>query len=96
MCRDETSLPSRPPIEVLQLFRRIDWMAEAGIVGDYNGSQACEVVMTLEHWEAMRSSMEAELQKNYEADQMTDDSSRTPWDDEDEVPSLTDDRDIQG
>ena len=32
----------------------IDWMAEDGIVGTYNGSQAREVVMTMEDWEESR------------------------------------------
>ncbi len=31
--------------------RMIDWMAEDGIVGTYNGSQAREVIMTMEQWE---------------------------------------------
>jgi len=34
--------------------RMIDWMAEDGIVGTYNGSQAREVVMTMEEWEESR------------------------------------------
>jgi S-DNA-T family DNA segregation ATPase FtsK/SpoIIIE len=34
--------------------RMIDWMAEDGIVGTYNGSQAREVVMSLEEWEDSR------------------------------------------
>lgn len=34
--------------------RMIDWMAEDGIVGSYNGSQAREVVMTMEQWEEQR------------------------------------------
>ena len=33
--------------------RLIDFMAEDGIVGEYNGSQAREVVITLAEWEAM-------------------------------------------
>src|SRR5262249_21570922 len=33
--------------------RLIDFMAEDGIVGEYNGSQAREVLITLEEWEAM-------------------------------------------
>ncbi|HEY4234962.1 MAG TPA: DNA translocase FtsK 4TM domain-containing protein [Lacipirellulaceae bacterium] len=33
--------------------RLIDFMAEDGIVGEYNGSQAREVLVTLEQWEAM-------------------------------------------
>jgi S-DNA-T family DNA segregation ATPase FtsK/SpoIIIE len=35
--------------------RMIDWMAEDGIVGAYNGSQAREVLMTLEEWEDARA-----------------------------------------
>lgn len=34
--------------------RMIDWMAEDGIVGGYNGSQAREVVMTMADWEEVR------------------------------------------
>ncbi len=33
--------------------RLIDYMAEDGIVGNYNGSQAREVLITLEQWEEM-------------------------------------------
>ena len=33
--------------------RLIDYMAEDGIVGDYNGSQAREVLFTLEQWAEM-------------------------------------------
>jgi S-DNA-T family DNA segregation ATPase FtsK/SpoIIIE len=36
--------------------RLIDFMAEDGIVGAYNGSQAREVLISLEQWEAMRAS----------------------------------------
>ena len=35
--------------------RLIDFMAEDGIVGQYNGSQARDVVVSLEDWEARRS-----------------------------------------
>lgn len=34
--------------------RLIDYMEEDGIVGPYNGSQAREILMTVEDWEAMR------------------------------------------
>jgi S-DNA-T family DNA segregation ATPase FtsK/SpoIIIE len=34
--------------------RLIDIMADCGLVGDYKGSQAREVMMTLEDWEAER------------------------------------------
>src|SRR5690606_21170369 len=33
--------------------RLVDFMAEDGIVGAYNGSQARDVLMTLEDWQAM-------------------------------------------
>jgi len=35
--------------------RLIDFMAEDGIVGQYNGSQAREVVISMSQWESMRS-----------------------------------------
>jgi S-DNA-T family DNA segregation ATPase FtsK/SpoIIIE len=34
--------------------RLIDQMAEDGLVGDYKGSQAREVLLTLEQWQAMK------------------------------------------
>lgn len=39
--------------------RLIDYMAEDGIVGEYNGSQAREVLYTVEQWEAVRNGEEA-------------------------------------
>ncbi len=35
--------------------RLIDFMAEDGIVGEYNGSQAREVAISIEEWEAMQT-----------------------------------------
>ncbi|HMP03944.1 MAG TPA: DNA translocase FtsK [Gemmatales bacterium] len=35
--------------------RLVDFMAEDGIVGQYNGSNAREVLLTLEDWEAMKA-----------------------------------------
>jgi len=40
--------------------RLIDYMAEDGIVGEYNGSQAREVAISIEDWEAMASANKAE------------------------------------
>ena len=40
--------------------RLIDFMAEDGIVGQYNGSQAREVLITLEQWAAMSGQADAE------------------------------------
>ncbi len=34
--------------------RLIDYMAEDGIVGDYNGSQARDVLLTMDKWQAMQ------------------------------------------
>jgi S-DNA-T family DNA segregation ATPase FtsK/SpoIIIE len=39
--------------------RLIDYMAEDGIVGPYNGSQAREVLMTLAQWEARKAQQSA-------------------------------------
>ena len=40
--------------------RMVDYMAEDGIVGDYNGSKSREVVMTLEQWRSLRAGVEEE------------------------------------
>ena len=40
--------------------RLIDYMAEDGVVGDYNGSQAREVLYTMEQWEALQAGRELE------------------------------------
>ena len=40
--------------------RLIDYMAEDGIVGDYNGSQAREVLYTMDQWEALQHEEEPE------------------------------------
>jgi S-DNA-T family DNA segregation ATPase FtsK/SpoIIIE len=40
--------------------RLIDFMAEDGIVGQYNGSQAREILLSLAEWEAMKSGGDAE------------------------------------
>ena len=39
--------------------RLIDYMAEDGIVGDYNGSQAREVIVTMDQWQEMQAMAEA-------------------------------------
>ena len=35
-------------------------MAQAGIVGDYKGTQSREATITLEEWEAMKSGQRAD------------------------------------
>jgi S-DNA-T family DNA segregation ATPase FtsK/SpoIIIE len=41
--------------------RLIDYMAEDGIVGEYNGSQAREVLYTWEQWQALKEGRDGEL-----------------------------------
>lgn len=74
--------------------RLIDQMALAGIVGEYKGSQAREVVLTLEQWDAVRSQMETEKNAGYEADQDEPVATAERWYDN-EVPDLIDDQDIR-
>ena len=40
--------------------RLVDYMAEDGIVGDYNGSQAREVLYKPEEWEQMKQGQQAQ------------------------------------
>ncbi|TWU60781.1 DNA translocase FtsK [Rubripirellula tenax] len=48
----------------------IDFMAEDGIVGDYNGSKAREVVMTMPQWQALQGlDVEEEPEEDVEADE---------------------------
>ncbi len=49
--------------------RLIDQMADAGIVGSYKGSQAREVHMTLDEWQALKAQVEQDFDDGYEADQ---------------------------
>jgi len=62
-------LQRRLTIGYSRASRLIDQMAAAGIVGDYKGSQAREVVMTLEEWDAMRAAAADDMTKGYQADQ---------------------------
>ncbi|HXY33108.1 MAG TPA: DNA translocase FtsK 4TM domain-containing protein [Planctomycetaceae bacterium] len=41
--------------------RLIDYMAEDGIVGEYNGSQAREVLYTWEQWQELKANQDGEL-----------------------------------
>jgi S-DNA-T family DNA segregation ATPase FtsK/SpoIIIE len=53
--------------------RMIELMAGAGILGEYKGSQAREVLMTLEEYEQLRQQMEADAEAGY-ADLADDDA----------------------
>ena len=43
-------------------------MAAAGILGEYKGSQAREVVMTLKEYERIRQRMQADAEAEYEGE----------------------------
>jgi S-DNA-T family DNA segregation ATPase FtsK/SpoIIIE len=49
-------------------------MSEAGIIGAYKGSQAREVQMTLEEWEALRAQVNRDKADGYAADEPDDPS----------------------
>lgn len=55
--------------------RIIEMMASAGILGEYKGSQAREVLMTLKEYEKLRERMEAEAEETVEDSGEDDDSS---------------------
>jgi S-DNA-T family DNA segregation ATPase FtsK/SpoIIIE len=62
-------LQRRLTIGYSRASRLIDQMADAGIVGAYKGSQAREVQMSLEEWEALAAQVAADREAGYEADQ---------------------------
>ena len=73
----------------------IDFMAEDGIVGDYNGSKAREVVMTMAQWQAMQG-LEVDEEEEVEednanqtqaADGTADDDDESESEDDDETKS---------
>ncbi len=62
-------LQRRLSIGYSRASRLIDEMAEAGIVGEFKGSQAREVEMTLEEWQNFKSQVDREVaEDNYAAD----------------------------
>jgi S-DNA-T family DNA segregation ATPase FtsK/SpoIIIE len=59
-------LQRRLTIGYSRASRLIDQMADAGIVGDYKGSQAREVLLTDEEWEAIRNNRDSEEALDHE------------------------------
>ena len=59
-------LQRRLNIGYARASRIIEMMAAAGILGEYKGSQAREVVMTLKEYERIRQRMEADAEAGYE------------------------------
>jgi len=79
-------LQRRLAIGYSRASRLIEEMAQAGLIGTYKGSQAREVTMTLEEWEAMKAQAEADAaadagELTYEAED--EDLGETSWDEED-------------
>jgi len=62
-------LQRRLTIGYSRASRLIDQMAAAGIVGDYKGSQAREVSMTLDEWESLQVQVASDIAAGYQADQ---------------------------
>jgi len=79
--------------------RLIEQMSEAGIVGDYKGSQAREVLLTLDEWDALRAQVARDLDDDFEADR--DGFALTPGDaqdteEADDVDATDEDEDGDG
>ncbi|UCF32576.1 MAG: DNA translocase FtsK [Phycisphaerales bacterium] len=89
-------LQRRLTIGYSRASRLIEQMAEAGIVGEYKGSQAREVNMTVEEWDALQKQVQADMQAGYQADQEEEYAAEDMPDvDDDGVPALTDDHEIR-
>jgi S-DNA-T family DNA segregation ATPase FtsK/SpoIIIE len=58
-------LQRRLNIGYARASRMIEMMASSGILGEYKGSQAREVMMTLEEYENIRDQMEADAEAGY-------------------------------
>ncbi|MHC4166045.1 MAG: DNA translocase FtsK [Planctomycetota bacterium] len=71
-------LQRRLSIGYARASRIIEMMAASGILGQYKGSQAREVVVTLEEYENIRSQMEADGEAGYEDMAEEDDESSEP------------------
>ncbi|MBN2019092.1 MAG: DNA translocase FtsK 4TM domain-containing protein [Sedimentisphaerales bacterium] len=64
-------LQRRLSVGYARASRMIEQMAVLGVLGEYKGSQAREVMMAVEDWEQLREQMQA--QRAQDAGQMTDD-----------------------
>ena len=82
-------LQRRLTIGYSRASRLIDQMADAGIVGEYKGSQAREVLVTLKEWGAMCRQVDQDLDEGYEADQDEDEYEETEEEDLEEEAEET-------
>lgn len=91
-------LQRRLEIGYSRASRLIDQMAAAGIVGEYKGSQAREVLLTTKEWEEIRKHRDNDVATgNYRADMDADEddvygSADLDDEDDDGVPDLINDR----
>ena len=91
-------LQRRLEIGYSRASRLIDQMASAGIVGDYKGSQAREVLLTSKEWAEILKERDSDVSSgNYRADMESDEddvygSADIEEEDEDGVPDLIDGR----
>jgi len=69
-------LQRRLSVGYARASRIIEMMASAGILGEYKGSQAREILMTIKEYENIRSNMEADAKAGY-AD-MAEESDESP------------------
>jgi len=69
-------LQRRLSIGYARASRIIEMMASAGILGEYKGSQAREVLMTLKEYENIKSQMDADAEAGYEDMADDDDEQR--------------------
>ncbi len=72
-------LQRRLSVGYARASRIIEMMAGAGILGEYKGSQAREVMMTLDEYERIREQMEADAEAGYEDMAETEDSSEPAY-----------------
>ncbi|MHC4430449.1 MAG: DNA translocase FtsK, partial [Planctomycetota bacterium] len=72
-------LQRRLSIGYARASRIIEMMAASGILGEYKGSQAREVVMTREEYESIRQQMEADAEAGFEDMAEEDDSSEPAY-----------------
>ncbi len=89
-------LQRRLEIGYSRASRLIDQMADAGIVGEYKGSVAREVLISPKEWGAMRKQVTADLEEDYAADRDDDQPEPNVDPADDEVPALSDNHDIRG
>jgi len=72
-------LQRRLSVGYARASRIIELMAASGILGEYKGSQAREVMMTLEEYERIREQMDADAEAGYEDLAESEDSSEPAY-----------------